>query len=270
MRQRKKGKRSDSAVHSRIDTRLILSYTTPMIPIKDYNPTRHVPIITVIVIVVNVLAFFQDRLTGSYQQMLVETARGVVRVNHFVGGLSAHYALVPAQLSAAPLSSWSQVLTSMFLHGNWLHIASNMLFLWIFGNNIEDALGRFRFIVFYLCCGVAAAAAQYLSAPLSTIPMVGASGAVAGIMGAYLILYPHARVLTLLPIFFFFTFIEVPAYLIIGYWALLQFISANWINSGSQAQGGIAYFAHIGGFVAGIALLFLFGGRSVKDRHGSR
>lgn len=241
-----------------------------MIPLKDYNPTRNFPVITVILIAVNLLAFFQDRLTGYYQPMMVETARGLVRVNHFIGGLSAHYALVPSQLSAAPLTSWVQVFTSMFLHGNWLHIASNMLFLWIFGNNIEDAIGRFRFIVFYLCCGVAAAAAQYLSSPLSNIPMVGASGAVAGVMGAYLILYPHARVLTLLPIFFFFTFIEVPAYLIIGYWALLQFISANWMNSGGQAQGCIAYFAHIGGFVAGIALLFLFGGRGVKDRQRSR
>jgi membrane associated rhomboid family serine protease len=264
------GKAREKELHSRIDTPPILSYTTSMIPIKDYNPTRRFPIITVILIAVNVLAFIQDRLTGQYQQMLVETARGVERVNHFVGGLSAHYSLVPAQLSAAPLTSCEQVFTSMFLHGNWLHIASNMLFLWIFGNNIEDALGRFRFIVFYLGCGVAAAAAQYLSAPLSHIPMVGASGAVAGVMGAYLILYPHARVLTLLPIFFFFTFIEVPAFLIIGYWALLQFISANWINSGSQSQGGIAYFAHIGGFLAGIALLFLFGGRGIKDRRPIR
>jgi len=255
--------------HSRIDTTFILSYTASMIPIKDYNPTRHFPIITIILIAVNLLTFIQDRLTGAYQPILVETARGVERINHFVGGLSARYALVPAKLSSAPLDSWPQVFTSMFLHGNWLHIASNMLFLWIFGNNIEDSLGRTRFIMFYLCCGAAAAAAQYLSAPLSGIPMVGASGAVAGVMGAYLILYPHARVLTLLPIFFFFTFIEVPAYLIIGYWALLQFISANWINSGGQ-QGGIAYFAHIGGFLAGIVLLFLFGGRKTGNRRPVR
>jgi len=236
-----------------------------MIPIKDYNPTRHAPIVTVLLIAINVLAFIQDRLTGHYEPMLVETARGMVRVNHFVGGLSADFALVPARLAAEPGSSWFQVLTSMFLHGNWLHIGSNMLFLWIFGNNIEDAMGRARFVVFYLCCGIAAAAAQFISAPHSTVPMIGASGAVAGIMGAYLVLYPHARILTLLPIFFFFTFIEVPAYLIIGYWALLQFISANWLDAGS-ARGGIAYFAHIGGFAAGIILLFLFGGRGLRDR----
>jgi membrane associated rhomboid family serine protease len=236
-----------------------------MIPIKDYNPTKSVPVLTVALIVANILLFIQDRLTGSYTPMLVETARGMVRVNHFTGGLSADFALVPARLLAEPLTVWFQVVTSMFLHGNWLHIGSNMLYLWIFGNNIEDALGKFRFLVFYFCCGIAAAGAQVLSAPQSTIPMVGASGAVAGVMGAYLILYPHARILTLLPIFFFFTFIEVPAYLIIGYWALLQFISAEWISSGQAARGGIAYFAHIGGFVAGIIGLYLLGGTRRKS-----
>lgn len=240
-----------------------------MIPIKDYNPTRNFPLITVLLMVINVLAFIQDRLTGHYEPMLVETARGMVQVRHFVGGLTAEFALVPARLAAEPASSWFQVFTSMFLHGNWLHIGSNMLFLWIFGNNIEDVLGKARFVVFYLCCGIAAAAAQFISAPQSTIPMIGASGAVAGVMGAYLVLYPHARILTLLPIFFFFTFIEVPAYLMIGYWVLLQFISANWLDAGS-AQGGIAYFAHIGGFLAGLILLFLFGGKGLRDRpHGS-
>lgn len=230
-----------------------------MLPIKDYNPTRSVPVLTVALIVANILIFIQDRLTGSYEPMLVETARGMVRINHFVGGLNAGYALVPARLLAEPYTAWFQIFSSMFLHGNWLHIGSNMLYLWIFGNNIEDALGKVRFVVFYLLCGVAAALAQVFSAPQSTIPMVGASGAVAGVMGAYLILYPHARILTLLPIFFFVTFVEVPAYLIIGYWALLQFISAEWINSG-KTTGGVAYFAHIGGFVAGIVGLYLLGG----------
>ncbi len=237
-----------------------------MIPIKDYNPTRNFPLITVLLIAINVLAFIQDRLTGHYEPMLVETARGIVEVNHFVGGLSTDFSLVPSRLLANPESSWIRIFTSMFLHGNWLHIGSNMLFLWIFGNNIEDALGKARFIFFYLCCGIAAAMAQVMSAPHSSIPMVGASGAVAGIMGAYLVLYPHARILTLLPIFFFFTFVEVPAYLIIGYWALLQFISANWLDAGRAAQGGIAYFAHIGGFLAGLLLINLFGGRDLRAR----
>jgi len=239
-----------------------------MIPIKDYNPTRHFPIITVVLIALNVLIFLQDMMTGHYEPMLVETARGTIKVNQYIGGLTANYALVPARLIAEPWNSWYRVFTAMFLHGNWLHIASNMLYLWIFGNNIEDTLGRFRFIIFYFACGLVATAAQVLSSPQSSIPMIGASGAVAGVMGAYLVLYPHARILTLLPIFFFFTFIEVPAYIIIGYWALLQFISATWINSGEPARGGVAYFAHIGGFVAGISLLFLLGGRQRSKRKG--
>ena len=237
-----------------------------MIPLKDYNPTKNFPIITVCLIAANILLFIQDRLSGHYEKVLVETARGAVQVNHFVGGLVANYALVPAKLISEPSQAWDQVFTSMFLHGNWLHIGSNMLFLWIFGNNIEDVLGRFRFVIFYFACGMAGAAGQVLSAPQSSIPMIGASGAVAGVMGAYLILYPHARILTLLPIFFFFTFIEVPAFLIIGYWVLLQFISATWINSGEQAQGGIAYFAHLGGFFGGIGLLLLLGGWPTAKR----
>jgi membrane associated rhomboid family serine protease len=147
----------------------------------------------------------------------------------------------------------------MFLHGNLFHLGSNMLFLWIFGNNIEDALGKLRFITFYGLCGLTAGLAQTLSAPTSAIPMVGASGAVAGVMGAYLVLYPHARVITLVPLFFIFTTIEVPAYLIIGYWALLQIINANWFGGG-ELQGGVAYFAHIGGFLAGVLFLRLLGG----------
>jgi membrane associated rhomboid family serine protease len=231
-----------------------------MIPIKDYNPTRSFSIITAFIIALNILVFIQDMMTGHYEPMLVETSRGIVKANHFIGGLTANYALIPSRLVSEPGNSWYKVFTAMFLHGNWLHIASNMLYLWIFGNNIEDLLGRFRFIIFYFACGLAAAGAQVLSAPQSSIPMIGASGAVAGVMGAYLVRYPHARILTLLPIFFFFTFIEVPAFLIIGYWALLQFISATWINSGEPARGGVAYFAHIGGFVSGIGLLYLLGG----------
>jgi membrane associated rhomboid family serine protease len=239
-----------------------------MIPIKDYNPTKKFPIITVFLIAANILAYIQDRLSGHYEPLQVETARGIVHINHFIGGLTAKYAMIPSALTSEPWTSWYQVFTSMFLHGNWLHIGSNMLFFWIFGNNIEDVLGRFRFVIFYFACGIAAAAGQVISAPHSSIPMIGASGAVAGVMGAYLILYPHARILTLLPIFFFFTFIEVPAFLIIGYWILLQFISATWINSGEPVQGGIAYFAHIGGFLAGIVFLFLLGGWSQVKHHG--
>jgi membrane associated rhomboid family serine protease len=143
----------------------------------------------------------------------------------------------------------------MFMHGNWLHIGSNMLYLWIFGNNIEDTLGRAHFLLFYFTCGIAAAVAQVLSDPTSTIPMIGASGAIAGILGAFLILFPRARILTLMPIFIIFFTVEIPALLIIGYWALIQIINTYWLGGGELGRGGIAYFAHMGGFTTGILLI---------------
>jgi len=227
-----------------------------VIPLKDYNPTRRFPLVSVAFIVLNIIVFILDRLSGHYEPLLVETARGLVRTRQFVGGFTADYALVPAALTSHPFLAWPTMFSSMFLHGNWLHIGSNMLYLWIFGNNVEDLLGRGRFIVFYFGCGIAAALAQVASAPDAHIPMVGASGAVAGVMGAYLLLFPHARILTLVPIIFFFTFMEVPAFLIIGYWVLIQFLNANWLGGG-ELRGGVAYFAHIGGFVAGVVLIRL-------------
>ncbi len=233
-----------------------------MIPLKDYNPTRRFPVLSVILIVINVVVFIQDRLTGHYERMLIHTGRGTVATTQFVGGLTERFALVPAELIGNFTAEWVTVFTSMFLHGNWLHIGSNMLYLWIFGNNIEDTLGGPRFLFFYFACGVAAAAAQIVSDPLADIPMVGASGAVAGVMGAYLILFPQARILTLVPIFIFFTTFELPAYLIIGWWALLQFLNASWLGGGEMVRGGgVAYFAHIGGFLTGIGLILMFGRR---------
>lgn len=221
-------------------------------------------------VALNVVAFLFDRLTGYYEPMVVETAHGVVRTQQFTGGLTARYALVPSALAGNPALSWPMLLTSMFLHGNLLHVGSNMLYLWIFGNNIEDALGRLRFIFFYFVCGTVAALAQVLSAPSSSVPMVGASGAVAGVMGAYILLFPRARVLTLVPIFFFFTFIEIPAFIIIGYWALIQFLNASWFGGGELTRGGVAYFAHIGGFVAGVVLIVLLGASGKSAGRGRR
>ncbi|HEX9022291.1 MAG TPA: rhomboid family intramembrane serine protease, partial [Geobacteraceae bacterium] len=231
-----------------------------MIPLKDYNPTRRFPIMTVALILLNVAVFVRDRLTGHYEHVLVRTDQGVEAVTHFVGGLSERLALVPADLVAHPLLDWPTIFTSMFLHGNWLHIGANMLYLWIFGNNIEDTLGRLRYLLFYFACGVAAAISQTLSDPTSAIPMVGASGAVAGVLGAYLILFPRARILTLMPIFIIFFTIEVPAFLIIGYWALIQFANAYLLGGGEMGRGGVAYFAHVGGFAAGVVLILLLGG----------
>ncbi len=238
-----------------------------MIPLRDYRPTRNFPIVTIALIVLNAVVFIKDRLTGHYELLHVDTGHGVIRVREFVGGLSSHLSLIPINLVVHPLLALPTIFTSMFLHGNWLHIGSNMLFLWIFGDNIEDTLGRFRFIAFYLLCGLAAALTQVLSDPASTIPMVGASGAVAGVLGAYLLLFPRNRILTLIPIFIFITTVELPAYLIIGYWALLQFLNAYLLQGGGMLRGGgVAYFAHIGGFIASMILLVLMG---VKKPRGT-
>jgi membrane associated rhomboid family serine protease len=240
-----------------------------MIPLKDYNPTRRFAVVNLALLLINVLVFIRDRMTGHYEQVMVETGHGEMAVRQFVGGLSERLALVPADLIAHPLMEWPTIFTSMFLHGNWLHIGSNMLYLWIFGNNIEDTLGRGRFILFYFTCGAAAVIAQVLSDPSSPVPMVGASGAVAGILGAYLILYPRARILTLVPVFIIFFTIEVPAFFIIGYWALIQLANAYLLGGGEMLrQGGVAYFAHLGGFGAGVMLILLTraGGRRRTTR----
>jgi membrane associated rhomboid family serine protease len=150
----------------------------------------------------------------------------------------------------------SHLLSHMFLHGSWLHLLGNMWFLWLFGNNIEDSMGRLRFIVFYLLCGLAAAAGQIVTSPSSPVPMVGASGAISGVMGAYLVLYPNVRVYTLVPLGFFITSMALPAWVMLGYWFVIQFLSGLTTIGGEM--GGVAVWAHVGGFVAGIVLVKLF------------
>jgi len=233
-----------------------------MIPLKDNLPTRHFPIISILLIAINVAVFAVDQLTGVYRIQPVQVGPDDYRrVLHFVGGLSERYAMIPAEVIHDPGYAWTTIFSSMFLHANWLHVGSNMLYLWIFGNNVEDTLGRFRFLLFYLICGVAAAMAHIASGPNSLVPTVGASGAVAGLMGAYLILFPHAEILAIVPFGFLSTLTEVPALYVIGFWALLQFLNANWLGGGEMRGGGVAYFAHLGGFVAGILLILLLGGR---------
>ena len=193
---------------------------------------------TIALIVANALVFL-------YQLTLGE------RGNDFI----LYFGLVPAAFS------WVAVLTSMFLHGGLLHFGANMLYLWIFGDNVEDRMGHGRFLVFYVLCGVAAALAQTAMVPDSIIPMVGASGAIAGVMGAYLVLYPRSRIVTLLPIFFFIQLVEVPAIFFLGIWFFLQFVSG--IGSiasatGGEPAGGVAFWAHIAGFVAGVSGVMVF------------
>jgi membrane associated rhomboid family serine protease len=205
-----------------------------MIPLRDIIPSRTTPTVTIALIVVNVLVFLYELTLGRA-----------------VEDFTLYFGLVPAAFS------WVAVFTSMFLHGGLFHVAGNMLYLWIFGDNVEDRMGHGRFLVFYLLCGTAAALAQTIAAPDSVVPMVGASGAIAGVMGAYFVLYPKSRIVTLVPLFFFFQIIEVPAIFFLGIWFLMQFLSG--VGSiVSAAQGGVAFWAHVAGFVAGISGVVVF------------
>jgi membrane associated rhomboid family serine protease len=213
-----------------------------MIPLRDINPTRRFPLVTLALIGTNVLIFLYElSLGGRALDQLILT-----------GGVIPYQVTNNFGLDAA-----RDMLTSMFLHGGWMHLLSNMLYLWIFGNNIEDVLGSFRFTLFYLLCGFLATLTHVVTSPNATAPTIGASGAIAGVLGAYLVLFPHARVLSIVFVFYFIRFIEIPAIIVLGFWFVLQFF--NGIATLSMPQmGGVAYFAHIGGFVAGVVLIFLF------------
>jgi len=211
-----------------------------MIPLRDTQPSRTTPIVTVGIIVANVLVFL-------YQVSLDRFS-----VNHLI----AEYGVIPDRLHALSL------VTSMFLHGGWMHVIGNMWFLWIYGDNVEDVLGHARYLLFYLLAGVAAALLQVALSWDSRVPMIGASGAIAGVMGAYLVKFPRARVLTLIPVFVFFTTVEIPAVFILLYWFVIQFFSGvGSIGYSHLSQGGVAWFAHVGGFVAGMILILLMGTR---------
>ena len=234
-----------------------------MIPLKDDVPSRSLPFVTVALIALNVLAFL-------YQLSLGIDARGAG-----AGAAEAfvfEFGVIPCRLTHSCPGTlvriaddfphpWVTILTSMFLHGGLLHVGGNMLYLWIFGDNVEDTLGHGRFLFFYLVSGVAAAVGQTLVSPTSSVPMIGASGAVSGVLGAYLVLFPHATILTLVTFGFFFKFLHVPALIVLGFWIVLQllngYITVSAQSMGRGETGGVAWFAHIGGFLAGIVLLFL-------------
>lgn len=229
-----------------------------MIPLHDDNPTELAPYLTVAIIVLCVLAFLWELSLGRAQQAAVLSLGAIPAV------LLHHRQLPPEFVLIPPLAT---VFTSMFLHGGWLHLLGNMLYLWIFGNNVEDAMGHGRFAVFYLLCGTVAVFAQALPDPQSVIPMIGASGAISGVLGAYLLLYPHARVLVVIPIFFYPYLIQLKASWVLGFWFVMQLISALEAPAG---QGGVAFGAHVGGFVAGIALVPVFRRRGVMLLHPPR
>jgi len=214
-----------------------------MIPLKDNIPSSRTPLITIGLIVINVLV---------YLNQLMLPPRAAVRFVYL-------YGLIPVEISQwqllvpHPVPLYGTILTSMFVHGGLFHLAGNMLYLWIFGDNVEDRLGRFRFLLFYLLSGVGAAAAQILSDPHSKIPMVGASGAISGVLGAYLLLYPHARVVTLVFFGWLVRVIEIRALIVLGFWIVVQLVSGL-LTWGAQV-GGVAWFAHVGGFVAGLVMV---------------
>ena len=214
-----------------------------MIPLRDVVPSRTTPYITITIIVLNALAWlFEVSLRPDQLPVFLQV-----------------YGVVPAYFQPATL------ITSMFLHGSWMHVIGNMWYLWIFGDNVEDRVGHGRFIFFYLLCGIAAAVGQIAADPTSELPTVGASGAIAGVMGAYFVLYPHSRVLTLLP-WIFIQIVEMPAIVLLGFWFLMQLFSAGAIAVTANTQGGgVAFAAHVVGFLAGVVGIFVFRKRE-RDR----
>ena len=207
-----------------------------MIPLRDTQPSYTFPFVTVAIIALNVLAFLYEFTMDPYE------------FNFFI----AHHGVIPARLQ------WVDVLTSIFLHGGWLHLIGNMWFLWIYGDNVEDILGHAQYLAFYLLCGLAATMVHVVFNADSSAPTIGASGAIAGVMGAYVVKFPHSKITTLVLVVVFITTMEIPAYLILLYWFVIQFFSGvGSMGHSHLSQGGVAWFAHIGGFLAGVALILV-------------
>jgi len=216
-----------------------------MIPLKDKNPTRRVPYVTFLIIGMNIAAFVFELSLGEA-----------------LPGFLERFGVIPSRVAATvsgemfSIVSLGTLFSSMFLHGGWLHLGGNMLYMWVFGDNVEDKLGHGRFIIFYLLCGLASAALHIAVDPSSLIPTIGASGAIAGVLGAYIIMFPRARVVTLIPIFVFIHIAELPALLVLGLWFVLQFFNGILaLGNVSADVGGVAWWAHIGGFATGILLV---------------
>ena len=239
-----------------------------MFPIRDENPHFIKPYATYTIVALNVLAWFFIQGFGSEPSL----SQSVCQLGLLPGELLQ---LVPAgsTIQVGPnticqitdASSWISVLSHMFLHGSWMHIIGNMWFLWIFGNNVEDSMGHLRFVIFYLLCGFAAAGLQIMTNPSSIIPMVGASGAIGGVMGAYVLLYPRVTVHLLVWLGFFVTTFAIPAIWMLGYWFFIQLIGG--FTSFGRSGGGVAFWAHVGGFIAGALLILIFQNPKLVKRH---
>lgn len=234
-----------------------------MIPLRDENPTELTPYITIALIALNALVWVYVQGAGLSPDLLMESVCRYGTIPADLTGETGGYRgveLAPGVLCSFGGLTWSTLLTSMWLHGSWLHLIGNMWFLWLFGNNIEDSMGHLRFLAFYLLTGLAADGAHIWSAWSSPIPTVGASGAISGVMGAYLVLYPKVRIQTLFIFFFFIRILAVPAWLVLAEWLFIQVIS-GW--GAGATGGGVAFWAHVGGFVAGLALVKLFENRTL-------
>jgi membrane associated rhomboid family serine protease len=220
-----------------------------MFPLKDNIQARTFPIVNIGLIVINIVFFIYQMSYGHRADQLIFT-----------------FGFIPERFFAEQAEGWLNisgflpVFSSMFLHANLIHLISNMWMLWIFGDNVEDCMGHGRYLLFFLLCGVASVAAQALANPQSALPMIGASGAISGVLGAYFLTYPHARILTLLPIFILIYLIELPAYFFLGFWFIMQFVQGSLysLNSDQIVGGGVAWWAHVGGFAAGVVLLQVF------------
>jgi membrane associated rhomboid family serine protease len=219
-----------------------------MFPLWDDQPTKKFPLITVAIIVLNTIVYLYEASLGEkFTQFIYAMGLIPFEITH-------HTDLLPA----GPSIIYLTIFTSMFMHGSIIHLLGNMLFLWIFGNNVEEYLGKVNFIIFYLVCGLSAAFTQIFFNPNSTMPMVGASGAIAGVLGAYLLLYPRARVTTVIFFGFFIRLIKIPAVVVLSFWIIYQFLYGISSLAVKTGEGGVAWFAHIGGFIGGIILIKLF------------
>jgi rhomboid family protein len=241
-----------------------------VLPLRDNIPTSRPPVLTIGIIAANVLVYFFWQRGGltlgdpsghHYFCNLVEHAAIPKEITH--PGLQ-----LGAQGCSRPTApTWTTAFTAMFMHGGLLHLGGNMLFLWIFGNNVEDSMGPVKFVIFYVLGGLAATAGQVLVGPNAAVPSLGASGAIAGVLGGYILLFPRARVVTIIFIVFFFTIVELPALLILGFWFVQQALFGYFdLSSGGSAEGGVAYFAHIGGFVFGLIAIKLFADERKRRR----
>src|SRR4051812_16904149 len=237
-----------------------------MFPYRDDNPTLATPFVTLLLIGLNVVSWVVVQGMGAEPNLSRSVCELGLIPGEFLGRLPDGFSIPMSRTMACVIEgdpSWYTPLSSMFLHGGWFHLIGNMWFLWVFGNNVEDSMGHFRYLAFYILCGLAAAAAQTFMNPSSPIPMVGASGAISGVMGAYIVLYPRVRVHVLVILVFFITRIVVPAYLMLGYWFLIQLLG----GSLSGEQGGVAFWAHAGGFIAGAILIHLFRDPELVAKH---